>query len=71
VESRSLPSKILLEAHYLLDRLVKETPVKRVFSGPIFNEFVVELPIEARKGYRKGTGKGHPCRSGSFTIWLF
>lgn len=38
-----------VRAHYLLDKLVKETPVKKVFDGPIFNEFVVALPLKAEK----------------------
>ncbi len=47
-----------LRAHYLIDRLTKETKAKRVFDGPIFNEFVVELPVDADMVVEKGIQEG-------------
>ncbi len=37
------------KARYLLDRLLGEAGVERVFDAPFFNEFVVRMPIEAYK----------------------
>lgn len=39
----------LSRAHYALDKLTKIEGVSRRFSGPIFNEFVLKLPIKANK----------------------
>ncbi|MEO0272804.1 MAG: aminomethyl-transferring glycine dehydrogenase subunit GcvPA [candidate division WOR-3 bacterium] len=47
-----------LRAHYLLDKLEKEGLGKRVFDGPIFNEFAVELPMNAKNVVEKMLSDG-------------
>jgi glycine cleavage system P protein (glycine dehydrogenase) subunit 1 len=37
------------KAHYLHDKISKETKLKPVYDSPFFNEFVVETPIPAKE----------------------
>jgi len=64
-----------LRIQYLIELLEKETGIKRVFSGPIFNEVVVELPVKASyvvdKMLEEGFLAGIPMESFGFKdSWL-
>lgn len=37
------------KAHYLFDRIVKETSFKPAFDAPFFNEFTLETPVPAQQ----------------------
>lgn len=45
-------------AHYLMDRLTTELGLKKVFTGPVFNEFTVELPVSAKTVVEKMLNHG-------------
>lgn len=47
-----------LRAHYLSEKLEKDAGVKRVFEGPIFNEFAIELPVSAKDVVEKMLDEG-------------
>jgi glycine cleavage system P protein (glycine dehydrogenase) subunit 1 len=45
---KELADQNIAKAHFALDELEKIPGVKRAFSGPFFNEFVVQLPRSVR-----------------------
>ncbi|MGB4238935.1 MAG: aminomethyl-transferring glycine dehydrogenase subunit GcvPA [Candidatus Hydrothermia bacterium] len=55
---KEVATQSALRAHYLYQRLVSETPIKMQFNGPFFNEFVIQLPLDAETFIEKGIERG-------------